>query len=37
MGEVIEQVRLETLKKKIDLDMERSEIDIIHRVGSRVE
>ena len=33
MGEDIEKVTLETLKKELDLDMERSEIDIAHRVG----
>ena len=33
MGEDIEKVTLETLKKELDLDMERSEIDIVHRVG----
>ena len=33
MGEDIEKVTLGTLKKELDLDMERSEIDIVHRVG----
>ena len=35
MGEDIEKVTLETLKKELDLDMGRSEIDIVHRVGPR--
>ena len=35
MGEDIEKVTLETLKKELDLDMEHSEIDIVHRVGPR--
>ena len=35
MGEDIEKVTLETLKKELNLDMERSEIDIVHRVGPR--
>ena len=37
MGEDIEQVTLDTLAKELDLDMDRSEIDIIHRVGRRVD
>ena len=35
MGEDIEKVTLETLKKELDLDLVRSEIDIVHRVGRR--
>ena len=35
MGEDIEKLTLETLKKELDLDMEHSEIDIVHRVGPR--
>ena len=28
---------METLKRELDLDMERSEIDIVHSVGHRVD
>ena len=37
MGEDIDLVTLETVKKELDLDMERSEIDIVHRVGRRLD
>ena len=34
-GEDIEKLTLDTLKKELDLDVDRSEIEIVHRVGRR--
>ena len=34
-GEDIKKVKIDTLKKELDLDFENSDIDIVHRVGRR--